>query len=509
MTSHTSNVNFKNLIQDLADMYPFPIPEAVLTELIANALDAKSKIIKINFDPKRSILIVEDYGSGMVKTQFDEYHDFAARLKTRGSGIGFAGLGAKISFNASTRVITETWSKKFKGGSDWYLESPKKLVWEDIKELKYLDHIGTRVEVFFNPNSEIRHYNEQEFKLSIIRHFLPLFDNEFSKIYDALDMYKDINFYINDRLIDKFNLEKEFNFEKIKRFVIKSGKKRFGFGAFGLSSKEYPLDENSAGIGLSVYGKIVKFDFMNQYLGEISPKIFGIAEIPPLVKFLNTSKTGFIRHRTTAKEFSRYYESIRYEFKEWLKEIGIKSVGTIGTEDAIKLEQELKKLVNELPELNQLFGLAAKRPSLVSNPKGEIDAEITEGAEITFPDGEGEDKGGEGILDPGASEGTALISSKNGGEKSTPISRKKRRGIRISFIDLPDRNELGWVEGNVVIINSAHPSYLKVNKNNLARKLHNIFSIAVSLDKELKEQEIIEISDSYINRLMSAWGKIK
>jgi len=509
MVSHKSTVNFRNLIQDLADMYPFPIPEAVLTELIANALDADSKIIKIDFNRNKNILTIEDYGTGMIEKQFNEYHDFAAGLKTRGSGIGFAGLGAKISFNSAHRVITETLSKSFKGSSDWYLKSPKELLWENIEDLKYLDHVGTRVEVFFNPNSDIKFYNEKEFELSILRHFLPLFDNEFLKKYAALNKYKDIEFYLNDKIIKRLNIEEKFNLEKTKRFIIKSGKKRVGFGIFGLSSDEYPLDKSSAGIGFCVYGKIIKFDLMNQFLGDIAPKISGVVEVPPLIDFLNTSKTDFTRNRATAKKFSKLYEPIRSEFKNWLKEIGVKSVDTISTEDAVKLEQELKKLVKELPELNQLFGPSPKKTSLVENPKGEIDADFTEGVETTFPEGEGHYEGGEEILDPGISEGTALTPSKDGGEKSSPISRKKRSGIRISFADLPDRNELGWVEGNIVIINNGHPSYQKVHKNNLARKLHNIFSIAVSLDKELKEQEIIEIKDSYVNKLMSVWGKIK
>ena len=509
MSHHKSTVNFRNLIQDLADMYNFPIPEAVLTELIANALDADSNIIKINFDPLKKILVVEDNGKGMSEKQFSEYHDFAAGLKKRGSGIGFAGLGAKISFNEGYRVVTETWSSSFKGGSNWYLNSPKELLWEDTNVLKYLTHIGTRVEVFFNPESEISSYSEKEFESSILRHFLPLFDNKFLEIYSTINRYKGIKFYLNDKIINRFDIEEKFNLEKSKRFIIKSNKKRIGFGIFGLSSEEYPLDKNCAGIGISVYGKVVKFDLMNQFLGDITPRISGIVEVPPLIDFLNTSKTDFTRNRNTAKKFSQLYEPIRMQFKEWLKEIGVESKDAINTEDAIKLEQELKKIVKELPELTQLFGLSSIGTSLTKNPEGEVNADYISGIETTFPDGKGHYNGGEKIVDPGILEGEALALSKNGREKSSPISRKKKSGLRISFVNLPERPELGWVEGNLIVINSGHPSYQKIHKNILARKLHNIFSIAVSLDKELKDQNIIELQDSYISKLMGVWGKIK
>lgn len=78
MSIHHSNVNYKNLIEDLADMYPFEIPEVVIIELVANALDARADRIAIDLEPGRRILTVSDNGVGMTSTQFDEYHDFAA-----------------------------------------------------------------------------------------------------------------------------------------------------------------------------------------------------------------------------------------------------------------------------------------------------------------------------------------------------------------------------------------------------------------------------------------------
>ena len=111
MTTHKSSVNFQNLIRDLAEMYTFEVPEVVVVELIANSLDAKASRISIDYDPSKKVLVVQDDGEGMSPSQFEEYHDFAAGLKARGTGIGFAGLGAKVSFNVADRVITETISE--------------------------------------------------------------------------------------------------------------------------------------------------------------------------------------------------------------------------------------------------------------------------------------------------------------------------------------------------------------------------------------------------------------
>jgi len=81
--------------------------------VVANALDAGAAKIEIGYCPQTRRLVIQDNGKGMSMQQFAAYHDFAARLKTRGSGIGFAGVGAKISFRIAERVITKTRSESF------------------------------------------------------------------------------------------------------------------------------------------------------------------------------------------------------------------------------------------------------------------------------------------------------------------------------------------------------------------------------------------------------------
>ena len=105
MQENLSKVNFKKLVRNLADMYHDDTFDVVLTELIANALDAKASKISVSWDRKQHILIVVDDGKGMDSEAFKQYHDFAAELKTRGNSIGFAGVGAKISFNIADRVV--------------------------------------------------------------------------------------------------------------------------------------------------------------------------------------------------------------------------------------------------------------------------------------------------------------------------------------------------------------------------------------------------------------------
>jgi hypothetical protein len=552
-----SSVNFKNLIQDLVDMYPFNIPEVIITELVSNSLDAKADEIDISFNKEKNLLIVEDNGTGMTKRQFDQYHDFAAGLKARGDGIGFAGLGAKISFSIASRVQTETSNSKFKGRSNWYLKSPKELVWEQSIELSELNHDGTRVEVYFNEEKETDIFSEiaaQAIQEILFKHFLTLFDKKFLDIYDLLGFYgKNLRFKINNNIIKPFEIENVFKLSKVKKVFFESDGKRYGYGIFGISDDTKFIKSDTTGIGLSVYGKIIQHDFFGQFPGELASKIFGILEVPPFVKFLNTSKTGFIKSRGSSLQFNKFYEPLRENFKIWLNEIGIKSIEAINTEEALRLEQEVKKLLLEIPEVNNLFDLKSRTNVLVGNDLGDIKSSYSNGASKTSSDksykavkstedeknnvipskedlensennlevieplnsnniNAGKDMGkniSKGIYDIGSEQGKSLIEDLKSTIRSNISSRRKKAGFKISFADRDDRADLAWIEKDIIVINSSHPSYLKVRRSSAGRKIHNLFSIAIALSREMQDQGIIKDKDLFIDEIMSKWGKIK
>ena len=258
MSVHESSVNFRNLIRDLADMYPQDVADVVLIELIANSLDAKANRIEVFFDPIRRILIVKDNGSGMTASDFDQYHDFAAGLKTRGQGIGFAGVGAKVSFNIADRVLTETRSNEFSGGSDWYFESKKKLVWEDVSPT-HLRANGTRVEVHFRSDVKLSYSSTDDLAGLIQRSYLPLLDVNFLELYDELGLYsKKLRFAVNEELVKPCHLIEAFQLDKTRVFFPKRRHKRIGYGILGVARSEYPLGPDISGVLLCTKGKVIK-----------------------------------------------------------------------------------------------------------------------------------------------------------------------------------------------------------------------------------------------------------
>jgi len=501
-------------------MYPYSIPEVIITELVANSLDARSELIDISYNYDKKQLVVEDNGLGMSRKQFNEYHDFVAGLKPKGTGIGFAGLGAKISFNIASRVLTETWGSKFKGISNWYLKSQKELVWKELKELNLLKHAGTRVEVYFNSKKGPDFCSHLDLEKILLRHFLPLFDKKFLEIYNTLGFYSEnLRFKINGTVIEPFNLEEKFNLGKVKKIFFESRGKRYSYGLFGIASKDSVMGEDASGIGLSVYGKLIQFDFFGQFPGDLGPKIFGIVEVPPFIKFLNTSKTTFIKSRGSLKKFNKFYDPIREQFKEWLKEIGIKPIEAINTEEAMRLEKELKKIIVQIPEISQLFGLKSKVNVTVNDPVGDVKAALEEGVKKTFPDEESQRKAGDleeekangnlekspGISDIGDELGSRLEENIKGQNRASPITRKRKAGVRVSFADRPDRNELAWLERDIIVINNAHSSYRKIKRNNLSRKIHNLFAIAVASNREMQQQGILKENEFFVDEIMSKW----
>ena len=103
-----TRVDLLHLLEDLRDAYPGSIEETILTEILANSLDSGASHIRITADPADASLTICDNGSGMPRRDLRRYHDLAASTKTRGQGIGFAGVGIKLALLTCKEVMTET-----------------------------------------------------------------------------------------------------------------------------------------------------------------------------------------------------------------------------------------------------------------------------------------------------------------------------------------------------------------------------------------------------------------
>ncbi len=92
---HYSGIDYEHFLNDIRDMYPFSIDEAILAELIANALDAKTTLLDIRIDADQRIFELTDNALGIDAKGFELYHNFSTSFKRKGQGIGFCGTRLK------------------------------------------------------------------------------------------------------------------------------------------------------------------------------------------------------------------------------------------------------------------------------------------------------------------------------------------------------------------------------------------------------------------------------
>ncbi len=125
-----TRVDLQHLLEDLRDAYPDAIEETILSEVVANALDSGARSVRVLTDPTEKTVVVVDDGCGMGRRELARYHDLAASTKTRGEGIGFAGVGIKLGLLVAEAVLTETRRGSVHVASRWHLASRQKAPWQ-------------------------------------------------------------------------------------------------------------------------------------------------------------------------------------------------------------------------------------------------------------------------------------------------------------------------------------------------------------------------------------------
>jgi HSP90 family molecular chaperone len=138
--------DWKKLIGDFRDQFPYDPLTALIVETFANSVDAKATTIEIEVGG-HSIYKIIDNGTGMTQEDFEEYHNVASLTKKRGETIGFAGVGAKIFLDRAESITTETRSKSFEGATHWAFYGDS-LEWEPIRSSNVIkSKTGTYVSV--------------------------------------------------------------------------------------------------------------------------------------------------------------------------------------------------------------------------------------------------------------------------------------------------------------------------------------------------------------------------
>ena len=503
MQEQHSKVNFRKLVGNLAAMYGEDTFDVVLSELVANSLDAKPSEISIDWDKDRRILVVTDDGIGMDAESFAQYHDFATELKSRGDGIGFAGIGAKISFNIADRVVTETRHNGTVSSSDWRWYDDGTLRWYSV-ERNYLKSDGTRVEVHFEGDAGLQYVNDEYLLTVLRRHYLPLFVTEFLRAYEAIGMYRvQPSFILNGSPISTQELNGITTFIQSKHLELQSGTQAIGWGAIGVSDRDRPIDDATYGILLCTHGKVIKPELFGMSTGVLGAKLFGIVEIPELIQFLTTNKSDLKAGPRRMSGLNRLLDPVREELRNFLAQHGVVMVGQQRNQLTAKLERELSRMVRSLPELQDFDGLLRRSRRLRKSLTGDLltSDDRTSAGDREVEENQRDENGANDISDGGSSR--SLDS-----EGKTRAKRQRSRnnqGPRVAFEEHSDREETAWIESNTVVINSGHRAYRQRINQDQARLTYCMFAIGVALDKS----DLVESADgtSYVDKFIAAWGR--
>ena len=495
--SRLSKVNTRHLLDDVADSYRHSLPQTIIVEAVANALDAAASSISFSTNEKARSLTVLDNGVGMTEEEFDAYHDLAQSGKVRGDGIGFAGLGAKLAHKLCTSIKTDTRSTDYSAGSNWQWK-------KDDLEFKTrrarISSNGTKVEYrLSSSSSELLDANW--IQATLVEHFGPLFDRELSNFYVWHATYPNgVRFSVDGFELPTVSLVESPENVSYQDILPTRGKKPVGKAGFFLAKRK--LAEEHQGIAITTHGKLITRTTFGLTPSD-SDRITGWIEIPEMVKCLTLNKQDFITHGRLGHTYRRFRDQAKKAYSNWLTDIG-KNVERRDARNAPRrLETELAELAKLVPEIDFLLGqtLATNTPVRATN--GTTNTDEVQGSLITGGANKGGMTGdGEVPVDQGNDEGVALSVSESGQVKANTRRRKTRRGPRVKLVHESVRNDMSWIDADSVMINTAHPTYTKAQRENQVRYHQRNAALIALCDAASEEAGLRLLRES-----LSRWGR--
>ena len=508
-----TRVDLLHLLEDLRDAYTGSLEETILTEIVANSLDSGARTITLSADAAQRTLTIVDDGSGMKRIELRRYHDVASSTKTRGQGIGFAGVGIKLALLVCDSVYSETRRAKTHVATRWHLASRHRAPWKWIPPEGLVAERGTCVRLSLtNPLSPLLDPGFVEATLR--RHYLPLFDPAFAALLS--DHYPHgIRMLVNDRPIE--TRPRPVREHAIVEVRIGRRRKPSAWGE--LVRDVAPLDEDERGIAVSTLGKVIRRGW--DWLG-ISPAaphlIGGVIEVPELAGCLTLNKSEFIRSGARGATYLMYRKAIQKVVLARLAEWGdARDASAEARRRATRpVERDLEKVLMEMADDFPLLGTLVERRAggqkrlpiggpaphpeartLVAASIGDsavaLDAERE--ADGAAPSAEPQSNG-----EPPAPRGSAATATLPG--RGT-ARRPARYGLTIEFETRGENDELARLVESTVWINDAHPAHRRAVASR-SEGYHLALSVALALAPLAVEpaQE-----HGFVTEFLARWGK--
>jgi hypothetical protein len=486
--------DWKKLIQDFRDQFPYDPLTTLIVETFANALDAKATRIDIQINS--DVYKILDNGKGMTSYEFKEYHNIASLTKRRGEGIGFAGVGAKVFLDRAEYIVTETKSKDFTCATNWAFQG-ESLEWEPISPQSKIGYsTGTCVEVKLRNIEDVNKLTPQFVKSALQQYYNAVLLGYYHTRYVAINGTEAKPWQVPEGKVEKRkDFELKYGGHRIKGFLIKSTD---------------ALSEEFQGPFIAVHGKTVMQWWFRQYPLK-SETFYGLILADHLIDILRTSKSDFER---TSMLWKKFHGKMGQVLSNWLDEIGAKPKVPPPT-DLDEMTRKLEKSINEVlktPELidlaNTIFQNIIQRTVAIRNGKGELTGNEEEGTQTTTGTLGGPSEG-EGIDTIGEEDGMGIVEDESGIAPIERVRRRVRGGIKIGYDDQPENALEGWVDPGkqTIIINQGHPAWKVADGLTLqagderVRVYHTLHTVFTTLVEEAG----VESPKKTLAKLFSSW----
>lgn len=529
-----TRVDLQHLLEDLRDAYSGALEETILTEVVANALDSGASHIRIVTNPTDATLMVADNGRGMQRRDLARYHDVAASTKSRGEGIGFAGVGIKLGLLVSREVVTETRRGASHIATRWHLASKHRAPWKWIPPPGLTGERGTAVRITLeNPLSLLLDSGYLEETLR--RHFEPLLDAAFGALLGRHYPQGVVLEVDGRRLVGTADPHGER-----APISIRLGRRRTPSALGFLERHTTFLPEDSQGIAISTFGKVIKRGWEWLGLTPVAPtRICGLIEAPDLAACLTLSKNDFIRTGPRGATYLAYRKAIQEVVSRQLAVWGDAPDADVKPR-TVRLERDLERVLEDLsddfPLLRSLVDRRAGGQKRLPLPgRGDerapgplfanVPATAPDAAERGSADGadgspESPAPGGDAQPTPPGEPPSERTPPKDRDAEPTrdpsteapttvgtlsPVSARRRParyGLLVQFEARPDDAELARLLDSTIWINDAHPAYLRAAASR-ATGYHIALSVALAL-----APLAVEARDehAFITQFLSQWG---
>ena len=515
-----TRVDLQHLLEDLRDAYPDAIEETILSEIVANALDSGGASIRVLTDPTEKTLVVVDDGSGMSRRELARYHDLAASTKTRGEGIGFAGVGIKLGLLVAEAVLTETRRGPVHVASRWHLASRHKAPWRWVEPPGWVGERGTAVGLRLrNPLSPLLDAGYLEGCLR--SHFQPLLEPEFAGIlrerYPA-----GVQFQVNGRALAR---EGSAHAGERAALVVRLPRKRKPAAVGFLERFQDPLPDDRQGLAVSTLGKVIRRGWDWTGLASSSPSLVaGLIEAPGLSAALTLNKGDFLRTGRRGITYLSYRKAVQEAVQAQLAAWG----EARNREDAARrraarpLERDLEAVLVELAdEFPALGALVERRPGgqrrlpTAATLTGEEDVARNS---LTGAGGEDREAGTPPLVEreepladagmPGDDGRPPEQSPEPAAEGQLPPAatgprRPTRYGLAVDFEERPESHELGRLVESTVLVNTAHPAYQRAVASR-AEGYHAALTVAMALGAIAVEASGMQ---GFVTTFLARWGE--